>query len=132
MARKFMYVCFGILALVVAFHMGARYGNASIVDHSATGVIASTGQTMLLDTGEVWRWESDVYGWQHHSYLDPPIPVSQIKFWTSGILLSTSDDLWVYDQPSHPSEWHNYGRPGTGGVSTQSTTWGEIKAEFGE
>ena len=29
MAKKFMYVCLGILALTVAFHVGARYGQAS-------------------------------------------------------------------------------------------------------
>jgi hypothetical protein len=30
MARKFMYVCFGVLALMVSFHLGARSGDATL------------------------------------------------------------------------------------------------------
>ena len=43
MAKKFMYVCLGILALVLAFHLGARYGEAGYVDRFADGMVARGG-----------------------------------------------------------------------------------------
>jgi hypothetical protein len=130
MAKKFMYVCFGILALAVAFHLGARYGNASIVDHSTTGIVAVSGNDVLLDNGEVWRNHAGTTNplWSHLIEYDLPVPVSQVKFWDRPICFYTTDnEIWYYDN----GEWHNYGAPG-GVMSTQSTTWGEIKAEFGE
>ena len=47
MAKKFMYVCIGIMALAVTFHIGAEYGKASIADLSADGVVATVGQMMV-------------------------------------------------------------------------------------
>ena len=72
MAKRFMYVCFGILALVVAFHLGAQYGSASIVDHSTTGIVAAcyaNGHYVLLDSGEVWRFNLSygTPGWAGHN-----------------------------------------------------------------
>jgi hypothetical protein len=50
MAKKFMYVCLGMLALVLAFHLGAQYGQAEYVDHSTTGVIGAE----LSYNGDSW------------------------------------------------------------------------------
>ena len=56
MAKKFMYVCLGILALV--FHPGVEYGVAAYVEHSSR--VSATGEggsinyvTVLLDNGAV-------------------------------------------------------------------------------
>ena len=59
MAKKFMFACIGIMALAVAFHIGAEYGKASIVDHSTSGVVAlltGSGKQVLLDNGELWNF----------------------------------------------------------------------------
>jgi hypothetical protein len=55
MAKTFMYVCVGILALVAAFHLGARYGEAQTwVDHASGGIVAFHPSMVLLENGEVW------------------------------------------------------------------------------
>jgi hypothetical protein len=129
MAKRFMYVCFGILALVVAFHVGAEYGQASYVDHSTTGIVASAGDGIhfLLEDGTVRTFHT-VQGWSPFAPYDLPIPVSQVKFWGLNFFISTANEIWVTDGV-YP--WANYGSP-PGLVGTEATTWGQIKAEFGK
>jgi len=128
-----MYVCLGILALTVAFHLGAQYGSASIVDHSTTGIVAEghsslSGYCVLLDNGQVWRAElDDSPGWIRLSTYDLPIPAMQVKFWpTPTHFYTVNNELWIYGI----SGWQNYGPPPD--TATRSTTWSDIKARFGE
>ncbi len=130
MAKTFMYVCFGILALAVAFHLGARYGSGSVVGDYTTGVVAvslADYHRLLLDTGEVWRWDQTDFSWEQLTDWSPPVPITQIKFWEGKMFISASDELWFCDA----GVWQNIGTP-PGLVATQPTAWGEIKAEFGE
>ena len=133
MAKKFMYVCLGILALAVAFHLGARCGKAeTMVDHSGSGIVAIyTGRMgpaidVLLDNGEAWWYMS---GWEHPSATyDTPVSPSEIKFWTLTRFVTHSNELWVHGG----GIWTNYGAPPTGPSLTEPATWSQIKAEFGE
>jgi hypothetical protein len=135
MAKKFMYVCLGILALTLAFHLGAQYGKAeTMVDQSGTGIVAVYTQRAgpaidaLLDNGEVWSYWMGA-GWEHSpSGYDTPIAPSEIKFWTLTRFVSQSNELWVHGG----GVWTNYGAPPTGPSLTQPTTWSRIKAEFGD
>ena len=131
MAKKFMYVCFGILALAAVFHLGAQYGAASIVDHGSTGIVAVSGSgQMLLDNGEVWFFHDGGPSWEHRSQYDLPVPISQVKFWWGEREFATvQNDVWYWDDSS--LDWVNFGTP-PGYASARSTTWGQIKAEFGE
>jgi hypothetical protein len=80
MANKSMYVYLGVLAL--AYHLGAQCGGASIVDHSATGIIAHSSSFVLMDSGEVWRCEGSPFGtWTQYVGCTSPVAVSEIKFW---------------------------------------------------
>ena len=128
MAKKFMYVCFGILALAVTFHVGAQYGKASIVDHTMSGIVAVDGYRVLLDNGEVWQW--GLGNWRVWSYTpeyDLPVSVSAIKFWESPDCFYTwNNEVWVLVEAG----WTNFGSPGSA-TTTAPSTWGEIKAKFG-
>jgi hypothetical protein len=126
MAKRFMYVCFGILALAAAFHLGARYGQAAYVDHSATGIVALSGNILLLDSGDVYDLSD---AWIPRPELTPPVPVSEIRYWGGYFLSTYSNEVWQYNVPE-PS-WINWGLP-PGLVTTQPTMWGRIKGEFGE
>jgi hypothetical protein len=131
MAEKFMYVCFGMLALMMAFHLGARYGYANYVDHSMAGVVAAeihgSGDGFLLfDNGEVWEWE-EYTSQQWSQWPSPPVPVSDIKFWHHRTLVDTDNQLWHEEG----GEWFNRGGP-PGGVGTEPSTWGSIKARWRE
>ena len=128
MAKKFTYVCLGILALAVAFHLGAHYGGAqTYVDHVSGGIVAFHPSMVLLDNGEVWDCSGVPSGWTRQPDSDPPIPVSQIKFWERDSFVTSSNEMWHREG----TEWVNYGSP-PGLVSTRATTWSQIKAEFRE
>ena len=130
MAKEFMYVCLGILALIAAFHLGAQYGQAEYVDHSTTGAVGAelsgNGDSfLLLDNGEVWHWNEGNQEWVAH--ISPPIPLSQIKFWIERVIVDSADQVWVYSG----GQWLNRGAPPGGATLSHPTTWGQIKAEFG-
>ena len=131
MAKKFMFVCFGLLALAVTFHLGAQYGQAGYVDHSTTGVVSAIFDSVnwtavLMDNGQVWR--GDAGGrWEFQPRYSPPIPVSQVKFWGYYWVISENNDLWAAH--SYDAGWSNVGSP-PGGVAVQPSTWGSIKAQF--
>ena len=63
MAKKFMFVCLGLLALAVTFHLGAQYGQAGYVDHSTTGIVSAYGNYpdqythVLVDNGQIWSYD---------------------------------------------------------------------------
>ena len=127
MAKKFMYVCIGIMALAVTFHIGAEYGIAKYVDHSTEGIVASYRENYdyyLLENGEVWMFDN---GWQHESQFDPPVPVNQIKFWGRWEFVTLDNDLIYLDYGT----WRNAGPP-PGVAATEPSTWGKIKAQWGE
>ena len=92
MAKRFMFVCLGLLALAVAYHLGA-----SAAQSQATGTFVGIGgvETTLCAITAT----GDYY------------------------LLNTHGDVrnWVY-----------WGNIAGGGTATQSSTWGQIKAEFGK
>jgi hypothetical protein len=91
MAKKFMYVCLGIMALAVAFHIGATSA-ISQLQEQVVGITA----------------------------ICPP----------ANIYLATSEgDCWMYSTSGEA--WYYLGNPFEG-VAAQPTTWGQIKAEFGE
>jgi hypothetical protein len=129
MAKRFMYVCLGILALAVAFHLGARFGHAEYVDHSATGIVAVAGDILLLDSGDAYEIGTSQDPWRPRPEYKPPIPVSEVRYWGPNFVCSVSNEVWHREGDGI---WYNYGSPPAGPTPVQPTTWGQIKAEFGE
>ena len=98
MAKRFFYVCLGLLALAVAYHLGAQTATSQGFG-TATGISVSGANTTqcyvyaVADNGDCYR------KWQD----------------------------WA---PSEP--WQYFGNIFAGGVATQPSTWGQIKAQFKE
>ena len=99
MAKKFMYVCLGVLMLAAAFHLGAQYGQAGYVDQSTQGIvatsdhIASEGFYVLLEDGQVWQYyASTTREWGPSIAYNLPVPVSEVKFWAVPWLFYTVDN----------------------------------------
>jgi hypothetical protein len=128
MAKKFMYVCFGVLALMVAFHIGAEYGKASIVDHSMPGIIASHREgslfAVLMEDGQVWGFDGSEW---NLSDDPPPVAPTEIKFWHGTYFVTYNDELW-HIPPT--GGWTNHGSPPTGPTVVQPTTWGAMKVMY--
>ena len=103
-AKAFAFVALGILALVAAFHLGARSAQGQ-----APGVVAAAvpSNPYLRDSAGnayygVLMENGDAYGWRTTEYGGPTVGVAPQYL---GNLFS--------------------GAP----VQTQGTTWGRIKAE---
>ena len=128
MTKRFMFVCIGILALTIAFLLGAQFGRAEYVDHSTSGLVAMTGTGALDESGKVWVWLTGYHAWQWYGE-QLPVPTSQVKFFlNSDMFISVSNEAW---QKGETGSWVNYGPP-PGMTATQSSTWGQIKATFKE
>jgi hypothetical protein len=95
MAKRFMYVCLGLLALVVAFHLGATSAE-------------STAEGPFVSLVSEWQW----------GYM---------------LAMTGQGDIYFSTEYGGPfPEWHYWGTIPTGATATEPTTWGRIKAEFGE
>lgn len=82
---------------------------------------------MLLEDGNVWGF--DGVSW-NLSDDPPPMAPSEIKFYHGVYLITYDNELWYI--ASAGSSWVNHGSPPVGPTLTQPSTWGKIKAEFGE
>jgi len=132
MAKRFMFVCFGILALALAFHLGAQYGHAEYVDPSATGLVAVantvSGPRALDENGTWWRWAGSYHVWDPVQGTLLPVPPSEVKFIVDeSMFIAVNNDTWCREGDSYP--WVNYGPP-SGMTAAQPSTWGSIKAQF--
>ena len=130
MAKRFMYVCIGIMALAVTFHIGAEHGRASVVDHSLSGIIASHREgslfAVLMEDGQVWRFNGSEWSLSDNP---PPLDPSEIKFWHATYFVTYAEELW-HIPPG--GSWTNHGSPPGGPTGNQPSTWGQIKAERAE
>jgi len=129
MAKKFMYVCFGILALVVAFHLGAQHGQAGLVDQSGSGIVAidESCSWVLLNNGEVWQWPTRPFenpDWSHQSYNDLPLPSSNVVMWCANFFVDTSGDGWILH---HTEGWMNVGQPPGGPSPARSLSANNVE-----
>ena len=132
MAKKFMFVCVGLLALTVAFLLGAQFGRAEYVDHTTTGLIAACaegpgGFFALGENGGLYEFMGRDRQWYDYGQ-SLPVPASEVKFFVSyNCFISVRNEAWYRDGLAEP--WLNLGGP-PGLTSTQSATWGSIKAQF--
>lgn len=105
MAKRFMYVCLGILALAVAYHLGA----AKAESYSGSPFVSL------------------------HSYNagSGSSPWALYAVTEDGTIYVTTGSGGVAPWDPFPA-WQYWGQIPTGGTATQSSTWGQIKATFKE
>jgi len=56
MAKRFMYVCLGILALAVAYHLGATTATSQSETAIAIGFSGADFPSVLTDQGNIYEW----------------------------------------------------------------------------
>lgn len=136
MAKRFMYVSIGILAIMVAFHLGAQYSQAVTQTPEIaidTGLITHGEQVPLPYYADgtqasqeecVWLLSPSVLHTGHNSTL--------------GFFL-TADDSRIVHFEQRTIEGYYFdstarylivGVREAGPTSTQPTTWGKVKAEW--
>ena len=66
--------------------------------------------------------------------IDPlPISLSEIKLWGYRTIVSTADEIWVFQpggSPCNQSFWKNLGSPPGTPVATESTSTSQLKSKF--
>jgi hypothetical protein len=137
MAKRFMYVCFGIVALVVAFHLGAVRGGASSYGSDIAIGIGTIGHNQQIPlpyypdgtqaTQDECVWI--VTPWQLHSGHN-----STLGFNCKGKANRIVGFTQITIEGTYYDSLARYLIIGVrGGASVaQQSTWGQIKAEFGE
>jgi len=139
LARRFFYVSLGILALAVAYHLGATRATAEW-NHSVPGEIvgfASRGGICYAfsQSGQAWGLDSPS-GWTREPTVDLPVPVSDVKFCVGStinlFIVTNSDEVWSQDwangwvsMPAFPG-----GSTGVSAPTLEPTTWGKLKGEY--
>jgi hypothetical protein len=140
MAKKFMYVCIGIMALAVTFHLGARYSQATVQTPEiavATDLIYH-GQEIPLpyyaDTTQALEEECTwmviptalqpahgvTYGFECYAHGNSYRTLTYRQWTVNGTYVDGAARYLVIAVR------------GSGPTSTRTSTWGKIKAEWGE
>ena len=126
MAKRFFYVSMGILALMVAYNLGARSAEADWDSTLPGEIIGAAGLTVYTCNGEAWDVDQ---GWVRKPDMDLPVPSSEVKILTSSgsvvYLITQSEELYRTN-----GGWSYYGPfPGSGTPTTKSS-WGDVKRKF--
>ena len=145
MKERLLYMTIGVLIGIVVMQWGSSIpsGVVPVNAYYAGGesdIIAFTGGQqphlgahILVEDGSVWEfnWES---GWVSNSFVSPPCPVTDVKFWGINVVITKSNDLWAYnakgDNYPYYLEWHNYGPWPGSSVPAEESTFGKIKSLF--
>ena len=136
MKDRLLYLTIGLLIGIVVMQWTTNQGsNASIVS-PGSGIIAISDYQALDEYGNHWRVYASAAesGWFLCSEggvdCAPQIPVSQIKFWGDRLIITQDNVAWAYTNKDPVRGWHNLGPWPGGPVSTEQSTWGEIKGEY--
>ena len=129
MAKRFFYISLGILALTIAYNLGAGTANAGNAgDPFPIGNMVAVHEGQILsEDGAIWACDASG-SWFHAGAV--PIPTSDVAHYTPYIVVSrtgdvyrspmTNNDDWILTDPF----------PGSGGTATEKSSWGDIKKEF--
>ena len=136
MAKQFAFICFGVLCLAVAYHLGARSAMADWVgpgSGNVAGVVSRSGGFVAWSvTGEAWT--IDQRGWERDLELyDLPVPASEVKViaggHSGGLVLITVDDR-AYDHGGSIG-WIDVGQYPGSPVGLEGGSWGSLKDRLG-
>ena len=121
-------LCLSVSALI-GFHLGVQKAEA---DFNPNGFIVGGTSTaaawVLTSSGEVWSYPNPNGPWTAQCRLDVQEPISNIKLWMLYNFVTNSDEVWQLQA----GVWTNIGTPPGGGVTTNPTTWGQLKNKYQE
>lgn len=124
MAKRFMYVCLGCLALAILFEISATHARAQ----SGSFRVIDAGVVVVGNSAYHLRTTTPPLGWTlmpEGNFDLPPVPPSTLLSYSSGIVAVTeSGEGWG----KVGGVWTNLGPvPGT---AVQEATWGQVKAKY--
>jgi hypothetical protein len=129
MKDKLLFGTIGLLVGIVVMQWMMPSGHASITSGPIGGVVCLDQGSVLMNDGSIWvNNGSGPNGWAQTGTL--PMSPSQVLYWDApgGIVVDKNGDYWS----GRSDGWHNYGKPPVQPLATQQSTWGKVKAAFGE
>lgn len=135
MAKKFFYVCAGILMLAWALAASAVPVDPNAPDGIAARFVGGDVVYVLCTSGEVhWHSLAPNPSWR---LLDPypaesPVPLSEIADWGVRSLVTFSGNIWVaYQYSGNPPQWYLLEPVDCQGpVNSESESMGDVKSMF--
>lgn len=134
MAKRFFFLCAGVLCLAAAYQVGTESARAEW-DGSAAGSLVGGGFAAggpwiaFTSAGEAWSITPGA-GWIRRVDADLPVPAAEVKFLDSNgelfILITTGDDVWQF--VDNGLGWFRIDSFPGGPISLPSESWGKVKA----
>ena len=122
-AKRFFYVCAGILCLALAYHFGARSATAQASGYDCAGVNGSAAAAVI--NRELWHIEA--LGSRLQRLQGGPVPGTArvVACGINGVVLENGE------------AWRNFGGweflgtfPFSGPTPSTQETWGGVKARY--
>jgi hypothetical protein len=142
MAKRFFFVCAGILCLVVAYQFGAKSARAQGLGSSVIGAMGcgpgGGGPTIALMVDRV-TYRATINGSTLAFELLPPLPplpgtspVLALDMSCCGFALLENGDVWAGGGGGPPSPWSYLGNvmAASGPTPAQRESFGALKARF--
>jgi len=119
-SRTFLHVSLGILALVIAYNLGARSATAQ-----PTMQFIPQGYTVFIG-GQGWAISTT--GWYPLSASDlPPVALSSLAALSGSHAITQSGECWL---KYNGGEWMNMGVPPGSPTPARVESFGAVKARY--
>jgi hypothetical protein len=106
MAKKFFLVSLGILALTLAYQVGVRTAVAAVSytpgapaektswdPESSLAIVGGEDRIWWTAAGNAW-YLSKGGEWLQVREMDLPVPIGEVRFLTSSVLVTTEGEVW--------------------------------------
>lgn len=131
MARKFFYVCAGLLCLMLAYHLGARNATAQAGTGWFISGVGSGSAYVTTASGDVWRYVPGI-GWLNDlgNIFGAESGGRSIVSLIPGEVVTSTGEVWFSSGGVPYGQWINAGVPPLGPTSAQQETWGALKGRY--
>jgi len=139
MAKRFLFVCAGLLCLALSYHLGARNATAQAPSGSVTAM-AYTGasyQTCLVATtsGDLFEWSN---GWQSRGNVFGGNSGGRTVVEMDGEMgatfrffaLASDGEVFALANNAPPYSFVSIGYPVGGPTPVQQESWGAVKSRY--
>jgi hypothetical protein len=125
MARRLFYVSLGILALAIAYTLGA---NSAGAQGRSGAILMMDHNGWVIDSAEqVWNIGANIPGvWDREPVYDPPVPLSEVQLWSAHALVTSDGHGWY----NNGGGWVDCGPHPGGPVPVEGSSVGAIKAAY--
>ena len=125
-AKRFFYVCAGILLLAIAYSVNSTRVGAQAMSHVFAVADYQGAGYILRSDGQVFHFTGTGVTPETH-FPSPPMPLSQIRHWHERGVVTHSGDVWIWEDTNG---WQLVGTVPPPDIGTESKTWSGVKQGY--